>query len=85
MDAALRAALDATTIELAEIKTATEAGLAHDQMLAPGFEAGEALMMSAVDALVAQSREIERAAAALGGTAIAVEGSDSLDVPDAVF
>ena len=85
VDAALRAALDATMIELAEIKTAAEAGLAYDQMLAPGFEAGEALILSAADALVAQTREIERAAAALGQSGVAVEGSDSLDDPDAVF
>ena len=36
-------------------------------------------------ALVDQTRSIERAVAALGLGAIAVEGSDSLDNPDAVF
>ena len=85
VDAALRAALDHTMIRLMEIKTAAEAGLAYDQMLAQGFEPGEALIMSAVDALVAQTREIERAAAALGQADVAGEGSDSLDAPDAVF
>ena len=85
VDAALRAALDATMIERAEIKTAAEAGLAYDQMLAQGDEAGEAPIGAAVDALVVQTREIERALAALGREAIAFEGSDSLDDPDAVF
>ena len=54
-------------------------------MLAPGSVAGEALIMGGVDALVAQTRVIERAVAALSIDAIAFEGSDSLDNPDAVF
>jgi putative iron-regulated protein len=41
--------------------------------------------MEAVDALVAQTREIERAVSALGLSKIAFERSDSLDNPDAVF
>ena len=85
VDAALRGALDHTMIELMEIKTVAEAGFSYDQMLAQGSEAGEALIMSAVDALVAQTREIERASSALGQSAVAVESSDSLDDPDAVF
>ena len=84
-DAALRSALDATMTELGEIKAAAEAGFAYDMMLAPGDEAGEALVMSAVDALVAQTRAIERAMAALGRGEAEFEGSDSLDDPDAVF
>ncbi|MFQ6548982.1 imelysin family protein [Aestuariibius sp. 2305UL40-4] len=85
VDAELKARLDATMFELGEIKTAAEAGFAYDQMLAQGNAAGEELIMSAVDALVAQTRSIERAVAALGVEAIAFEGSDSLDNPDAVF
>ena len=84
-DAALKGALDATMMEMAEIKAAAEAGFRYDRMLAPGSEAGEALVMSAVDALVAQTREIERAMTALGRGAPGFEGSDSLDDPDAVF
>ena len=84
VDAALRRALDATMMEMVEIKAAAEAGFSYDMMLAPGSEAGEALVMSAVDALVAQTREIERAMTALGLGA-SFEGSDSLDDPDAVF
>ncbi|WP_321363222.1 imelysin family protein [uncultured Celeribacter sp.] len=78
-------ALDHTMVELAEIKAAAEAGFSYDQMLARGNEAGEELIMSAVDALVAQTREIERAVTVLSATEIEVEGSDSLDNPDAVF
>jgi len=83
--AALLADMDATMIALAGIKTAAEAGTAYDQMLAPGNAAGEALVQTAIDALVAQTRNIERAVEVIGLTPISVEGSDSLDNPSAVF
>ncbi|MBU2888667.1 imelysin family protein [Celeribacter halophilus] len=83
--AELGSALDKSVAELAEIKAAAEAGFSYDQMLARGNEAGEELIMSAVDALVAQTREIERAVSVLTEADIEVEGSDSLDNPDAVF
>ncbi len=85
VDAELKSKLDATMIEMSEMKTAAEAGFAYDMMLERGNAAGEALIMGAVDALVDQTRSIERAVAALGVDAIAFEGSDSLDDPDAVF
>ena len=85
IDADLRAALDRTLIALGAIKTAAEAGTAYDQMLATGNAAGEALVMGAIEALVAQTRSIERAVSALSLEAIAFEGSDSLDNPEAVF
>ena len=85
IDADLRAALDSTVLKLLEIKVTAEAGTHYDQMLATGNAAGEALVMGAVDGLIAQTRSIERAVSALGLNAIAFEGSDSLDNPDAVF
>ncbi|SES06621.1 putative iron-regulated protein [Tranquillimonas rosea] len=85
VDAALRQDLNQTMIELAHIKTAAEAGYSYDMMLARGNEDGEALIMDAVDALVEQTRSIERAVSALGVDQIGFEGSDSLDNPNAVF
>ncbi|WP_299507485.1 imelysin family protein [uncultured Roseobacter sp.] len=85
VDTELRAKLDATMLEMSEMKTAAEAGFAYDMMLERGNEKGEALIMGAVDALVEQTRSIERAVAALGVDQIAFEGSDSLDDPNAVF
>ncbi|WP_299773672.1 imelysin family protein [uncultured Tateyamaria sp.] len=85
VDTELRAKLDATMLEMSEMKTAAEAGFAYDMMLERGNDAGEALIMGAVDALVDQTRSIERAVAALGVDEIEFEGSDSLDDPDAVF
>ncbi|TNE68809.1 MAG: peptidase [Rhodobacteraceae bacterium] len=81
----LTAAVDHSVAELGQIKAAAEAGFSYDQMLGRGNEAGEELIMTAVDALVAQTRVIERAVAVLTASEIEVEGSDSLDNPEAVF
>ncbi|MEM6824712.1 MAG: imelysin family protein, partial [Pseudomonadota bacterium] len=84
LDAEMQAKLAAAVLALGRIKTAAEAGFTYDMMLERGNEAGEALIMGGVNGLVDQTRSIERVVAALG-TSIEVEGSDSLDNPDAVF
>ncbi len=84
-DAALREALDRSIAALADIKTTAEAGTSYDQLLARGNAQGETLIGNAVEALVQQTRAIERAVAALNLAPIAFEGSDSLDNPTAVF
>ena len=81
----MREALDRSMQALGDIKTAAEGGFSYDMMLERGNAEGEALIMGAVDALVNQTRAIERAVTVLGGDEIAFEGSDSLDAPDAVF
>ena len=85
VDAELTAKLNATMLEMAEMKAAAEAGFAYDMMLERGNAEGEALIIGAVDALVDQTLSIERAITALGVAEIAFEGSDSLDDPEAVF
>ncbi|WP_198026211.1 imelysin family protein [Paracoccus sphaerophysae] len=85
VDQALRADLDATMAALGKLRDTAEGGMAYDQMLAPGNDAGNAAITAGIDALVAQTRNIERAVAVLGLDKIAFEGSDSLDNPDAVF
>ena len=84
-DAELRERLDATMAAMGEIVRAAEEGEAYDQMIAAGNEAGNARVQAAIDALTAQTRAIERAVAALGLATIEIEGSDSLDDPEAVF
>lgn len=78
---------DAMAVSLAKLKAikdkAETGGMAYDQMLAAGNEEGNKLVLDAVDSLVAQTRAIEAVVAALG-LKITVEGSDSLDKPDAV-
>ncbi|WCR11176.1 peptidase [Paracoccus stylophorae] len=84
-DESLRRGLSDSVARLGDLKTVAEAGTSYDQLLARGNAEGEALIMAAVDALVAQTRDIERAVDALGLQQIGFEGSDSLDAPDAVF
>ncbi|MFM2355393.1 MAG: hypothetical protein RLZZ528_1129 [Pseudomonadota bacterium] len=85
VDAALKAELDASVAALGAIKAAAEGGTAYDQLLAPGNAEGETLIGAAVEALVTQTRSIERAVAALELDGVTIEGSDSLDSPEAVF
>ncbi|MEM7742457.1 MAG: imelysin family protein [Pseudomonadota bacterium] len=85
LDAEMRAKLGATMFALLQIKVAAEAGFAYDQMLERGNAAGEALIMGGVDALIEQTRSIERVVTVLGLDQIAFEGSESLDNPSAVF
>ncbi len=60
-------------------------GIAYDQMLAEGNEVGNGKIMQVVDALLAQTKSIEKAVAALDLSPIEFEGSDSLDQPKLVF
>ncbi len=57
----------------------------YDQMIAEGNEKGNATVQGVIDALVDQTKSIERAVAALKLQSVAFEGSDSLDDPSAVF
>ncbi|MFN6979225.1 MAG: peptidase, partial [Gemmobacter sp.] len=81
----LTARIDATMDAMTALVAAAKSGMPFDMMLAPGNEAGATLIMAGVNALIDQTRGIERAAAALGLGQIALEGSDSLDDPAAVL
>lgn len=85
LDATLSAALDGTMAKMTEIVLAAEAGEAYDQQIGEGNETGNARVDAAITALLVQTREIERAVAALGLDNLSIEGSDSLDNPAAVF
>ncbi|MGP6089595.1 imelysin family protein [Antarctobacter jejuensis] len=85
LDAEMTGKLAHTMMSLGRIKTAAEAGFAYDMMLERGNAAGEALVMGGVNGLIDQTKTIERVVAVLGVDAIAFEGSDSLDDPEAVF
>ncbi|WP_075222390.1 imelysin family protein [Acuticoccus yangtzensis] len=77
--------LDATVTAMAVMKARAESIEAYDQMIGEGNAEGNAVVQAAIDGLVDQTRSIERAVAALNLGAIEIEGSDSLDSPDAVF
>jgi putative iron-regulated protein len=84
VDAQLTTEIAASVAALDEMKVKAEGGMAYDQMLGMGNDEGAAIINKVVDALVAQTRSIERAVTALG-TEIEVEGSDSLDSPESVL
>ena len=76
----------AATFEAASILKARGENLeAYDQMIAEGNAEGNAIVQALVDALVDHTRSIERVVAALGLDNVTIEGSESLDNPNAVF
>ncbi len=85
LDAEVKAKLDATVAAMSVMRARAETIEAYDQMIGEGNDVGNAVVQAAIDALVDQTRSIERAVAALKLNRIAFEGSDSLDNPNAVF
>ncbi|MGO4351677.1 imelysin family protein [Rhizobium sp. RAF36] len=57
----------------------------YDQMIAEGNKEGNATVQAAIDGLVDQTKSIQRVIAALDLGKVELEGSDSLDNPNAVF
>ena len=85
IDAELSAKLDTTVAKMEAIQKRAESGEAYDQQIGEGNTEGNATVQAAIDALVDQTKSIERAVDVLKLDAIAFEGSDSLDLPDKVF
>jgi putative iron-regulated protein len=86
LDAEITALLDDTVAKMEALKARAEAGEAYDQMIGEGNAEGNAAVQAAIDALIAQTRGIERAVALLElSAAVNIEQSDSLTNPDAVF
>ncbi len=85
-EAAARLATDmqSTLTAFKAIKDKADSGaMAYDQMIGAGNAEGNALVQTAIDSLVTQTRGIEALVTAMKLT-IKVEGSDSLDTPSAV-
>ena len=85
LDAEVRAKLDATVAAMQAMKTRAETVETYDQMISDGNKEGNAVVQAAIDRLVDQTRSLERVIALLELGKVAIEGSDSLDKPDAVF
>ena len=86
LDTEIRAQLDNSVATLQAIADRAEAGEAYDQQIGEGNAEGNAAVQAAIDALIAQTRSIERAVALLElDDAVTIEQSDSLTNPDAVF
>ena len=85
IDKELSDKLDVSVARMEAIKARALAGEAYDQQIAEGNKEGNATVQAAIDALIDQTKSIERAVGTLKLNAIAFEGSDSLDAPDKVF
>ncbi|SOE50925.1 Iron-regulated protein A precursor [plant metagenome] len=85
LDKEMRGKLEATRRAMQAMKTRAETVETYDQMIAQGNAEGNATVQAAIDALVEQTRSIERVIAKLDLGDIELEGSDSLDNPSAVF
>jgi len=85
LDTELRGLLDDTVGKMEVLAKRAETVEKYDQMIAEGNTEGNAVVQAAIDGLIAQTRGIERVVALLALDDVTVEGSDSLDNPDAVF
>jgi len=86
LDAEMRERLAATLRAMADIKDAAESGrMNYDQMIGENNAEGNRLVQDAIDALIEQTKTIEKIVAALDLGALAFEGSDSLDDPNGIF
>ncbi|MFE0016280.1 imelysin family protein [Mesorhizobium sp. NPDC059054] len=85
LDKEVTGKLETSVAKMEAIKARAEGGEAYDQQIGEGNKDGNATVQAAIDALVDQTKSIERVVAALKLDAIAFEGSDSLDSPDKVF
>lgn len=85
VNARVREALDATMEKAEALKQRAETTEAYDQMIGEANDAGNEVVEAVIQALIAQTREFERAIAALEISAVQFEGSDSLDNPTKVF
>ncbi|MEM1198782.1 MAG: imelysin family protein [Pseudomonadota bacterium] len=83
VDEALQKDLKSTHDKMSALKERAETKERYDQMIGEGNAEGNAVVQAAIDALVAQTKSIEKAVTTLG-LKIEVEGSDSLDNPSAV-
>jgi len=85
LDAEMHAKLDATLTAMEALRQRAATVETYDQMIAQGNEKGNAVVQAVIDGLVAQTRTIERVIAALEVGDVQIEGSDSLDNPNAIF
>ena len=85
LDREMRDRMDDTLKAMQAMRQRAETVETYDQMIAQANAEGNAVVQAAIDALIAQTRSIERVIAALELGNIELEGSDSLDSPGAVF
>jgi putative iron-regulated protein len=85
LDKEIKGKLDATLAAMNVMKDRAQKVEAYDQMIGENNAKGNAVVQKAIDGLIDQTKSIERVIASLDLGKIELEGSDSLDNPDAVF
>lgn len=86
LDGEIRGLLDDSVAKMEALRDRGETVEKYDQMIAEGNTEGNAVVEAAIDALIAQTKGIERAVSLLNlSDAVTIEQSDSLTNPDAVF
>ena len=84
MDKVLQKSFANTLSKMQVLVDAGEKGKAYDQMIAEGDVDGNKKVKAAIDSLVVQAKELEKALPILGLSKIEFEGSDSLDAPNKI-
>ncbi len=85
LDTEMKSKLDATLAAMNAMADRAQKVEAYDQMIGENNAKGNAVVQKAIDGLIDQTKTIERVIASLDLGKIELEGSDSLDNPDAVF
>jgi putative iron-regulated protein len=85
LDTEMKGKLDASHTAFKALVDRAEGGEAYDQMIGEGNEEGNKVVQTAIDSLIDQTKTIERVIGSLNLGKIELEGSDSLDNPNAVF
>lgn len=85
LDQEMKQKLDATEAAMQVMVDSAKAGSPVDVLIGEGNTKGNQIIQNVVDALVSQTKTTEKIVAALKLEGIEVEGSDSLDNPEAVF
>ncbi len=85
LDKEMKEKLAATVAAMEVMAKRGETVEKYDQMIGEGNAEGNAPVQAAIDGLIAQAKTVERVIASLDLGTIELEGSDSLDNPNAVF
>ena len=85
LDTEMKGKLDASHAAFKALVDRAEGGEAYDQMIGEGNVEGNKVVQTAIDSLIDQTKTIERVIGSLDIGKIELEGSDSLDNPNAVF
>lgn len=85
LDTEIKGKLDTTLAAMNGMKDRAQKVEAYDQMIGENNAKGNEVVQKAIDGLIDQTKSIERVITSLDLGKIELEGSDSLDNPDAVF